>query len=332
MPSSSALSFSDPLDYQSAIRAADVSVYPTAKGAFHAELVQINLHRLWMQRFEQKLPQIYQSKVKPGRTVIGFLTADQLALQYCGATVSPHEIVICGQEVMHQRSSGDCQFGAMSLARDDFVAACKVIAGHEIMEMPNSRVIRPSNEPMSRLVRLHGLVGNLARGAADTLALPEVAWALEQHLIHLMVRCLIDSTQSEAPKAFGSHKRIVTRFETYLEANPLRPLYLTEICAAISVSERTLRVVCEEHLGMGPIRYLTLRRMHLVRHALLRADCLSTSVTRVVTGHGFWEMGHFSVAYRALFGEMPSVTLRRPPPDLPMISTRPSSLATDELG
>jgi AraC-like DNA-binding protein len=51
----------------------------------------------------------------------------------------------------------------------------------------------------------------------------------------------------------------------FLEAHPHRPLYLTEICAAIGVSERTLRASCERHLGMGPIRYLTLRRMHLVR-------------------------------------------------------------------
>jgi AraC-like DNA-binding protein len=67
------------------------------------------------------------------------------------------------------------------------------------------------------------------------------------------------------------------------------------------------------HLGMGPIRYLTLRRMHLVRQALLRADASKATVTRIVTDHGFWELGSFSVAYRALFGESPSETLRRPP-------------------
>ena len=33
-----------------------------------------------------------------------------------------------------------------------------------------------------------------------------------------------------------------------------RPLHLVEICAATGASERTLRIVCEEHLGMGPVR------------------------------------------------------------------------------
>jgi AraC-like DNA-binding protein len=76
---------------------------------------------------------------------------------------------------------------------------------------------------------------------------------------------------------------------------------------------------------MGPIRYLTLRRMHLVRRALLRAESLETSVTRIATDHGFWELGHFSVAYRALFGETPSASLRQSPGNQRIFRDRPSS-------
>jgi AraC-like DNA-binding protein len=61
---------------------------------------------------------------------------------------------------------------------------------------------------------------------------------------------------------------------------------------------------------MGPIRYLTFRRMHLARRALLTADS-STTVTRIATDHGFWELGRFAVAYHTLFGETPSDSLRR---------------------
>jgi transcriptional regulator GlxA family with amidase domain len=108
------------------------------------------------------------------------------------------------------------------------------------------------------------------------------------------------------------HSAIVARLEKFLEANLDRPLYLAEICPAIGVAERTLRLACEEHLGMGPIRYVSLRKMHIVRCALLRADPSRTTVTRIATDHGFWELGRFSVTYRSLFGETPSETLRRP--------------------
>jgi transcriptional regulator GlxA family with amidase domain len=105
---------------------------------------------------------------------------------------------------------------------------------------------------------------------------------------------------------------IIARFEEFLESHPDRPLYLTEICAAIGVAERTLRVVCEEYLGMAPIRFLSMRRMHLVHRALRQADPSNTTVTRIATDHGFWELGRFSVAYRVLFDESPSESLRRP--------------------
>jgi hypothetical protein len=50
--------------------------------------------------------------------------------------------------------------------------------------------------------------------------------------------------------------------------------------------------------------------MHLVRRAFLRSEPSTATVTQIVTDHGFWELGRFS-AYRALFGESPSQTLRQ---------------------
>lgn len=183
---------------------------------------------------------------------------------------------------------------------------------------------------MRRLLKLHKSVGQLAHDSPDILKLPPVLRALENELIHIMVKCLVDGA---AEPAAGSrrHDTIVARFEEFLEANPDRPLYLAEICAAIGVAERTLRACCEEHLGMGPIRYLTLRRMNLVRRALLRADPSKVTVTRIVTDHGFWELGRFSIAYRALFGESPSETLRRPTEQTAGHLNRPLSLAATTL-
>ncbi|HEX7565467.1 MAG TPA: helix-turn-helix domain-containing protein, partial [Bradyrhizobium sp.] len=59
------------------------------------------------------------------------------------------------------------------------------------------------------------------------------------------------------------------------------------------------------------IRYLNERRMQLVRLALLRADPAKTTVTQIAMDHDFWQLGHFSVAYRKHFGEPPSATLHQ---------------------
>jgi AraC-like DNA-binding protein len=108
------------------------------------------------------------------------------------------------------------------------------------------------------------------------------------------------------------HSRVIARFKELLEANRTWPLRLVEICALSGVSDRTLRICCHEHLGMGPIWYMWLRRMHLARRALIRADRTTATVTEIATRFGFCELGRFSVEYRDLFGELPSASLRRP--------------------
>lgn len=81
---------------------------------------------------------------------------------------------------------------------------------------------------------------------------------------------------------------------------------------------------------MGPIRYLTLRRMNLVRRALLRADPSKVTVTRIVTDHGFWELGRFR-SPTARCSRSPSETLRRPTEQTAGHLNRPLSLAATTL-
>jgi transcriptional regulator GlxA family with amidase domain len=62
---------------------------------------------------------------------------------------------------------------------------------------------------------------------------------------------------------------------------------------------------------MSPARYLLLRRLNMVRSALRRADPANTSITEIARAYQFQEPGRFAVAYRTVFGEMLSTTLRR---------------------
>ena len=103
----------------------------------------------------------------------------------------------------------------------------------------------------------------------------------------------------------------MTRFEKALSVQPNRQLQMAELCEAIGVSERTLRICCAERLGMGPSQYIRLRRLNLVRAALRRANAEGSSIAQVAARYGFAEPGRFAVAYRSVFGETPSTTLRR---------------------
>ena len=63
---------------------------------------------------------------------------------------------------------------------------------------------------------------------------------------------------------------------------------------------------------MGLIRYLWLRRYYLHGALFIAATPITSTVNRIAADYGFWELGRFSVEYRARFGESPLTTLRRP--------------------
>ena len=324
MPSSRVLFFTDPHPYQAVVRAAEVEVFVTTRGEFRAELTQINLHRLWMQRGWEALPRVLHSGISANRSPIVFLAdGKQRALRHSGMELSPGAIIIDGAHATrHHRGWGP--WASMSLTREDLAIARGVTTSAV------TRLVRPESAAMGHLLRLHDKVARLAKAAPDGLAQPEVAGPLERALIQAMIRCLT-STPLEMRAATRRHAEIIARLEDLLAANRDRPLYLAEICATTGVSERTLRVCCHEHLGMGPVRYLWLRRMHLARAALISADPNSATVTSIATDHGFWELGRFSVEYRTLFGESPSISLRGPQDDRAVTANRPFSHRSSEF-
>jgi methylphosphotriester-DNA--protein-cysteine methyltransferase len=84
-------------------------------------------------------------------------------------------------------------------------------------------------------------------------------------------------------------------------------------CNAIQVSERSLRMCCEEHLGMSPRLYPMQRRLNLAWRAVRAARPSEPGVTKIAMRFGFRQRGRLAVQHRSLFGKPPSATLCRPP-------------------
>jgi AraC-like DNA-binding protein len=313
MPEGRVFDFVEPYSFQAAIRAGTHEVLVKSKGEFRAELIRISLHQLWMQRSKSNLPWIMRSWTDPARLPIVFLAdTNQAPSHHGGEEMSAEQIAVYRGGINHSWTEGANRLASMSLTPDDLDATAEALTGRGFPVPADNYVLRPDPKSMARLRTLHQATGQLAATAPDVLANPAVAKALEQELVRAMVDCLAGPAQAETKPCSWMHGRTMRRFEEFLAAKRYEPLYLAEICAALAVSERTLRACCHEHLGIGPIRYLWLRRMHLARRALLRADQAQLTVTEIATEHGFWELGRFSVEYRALFGESPSVSLHRP--------------------
>ena len=232
MPNSVMFKSSDPYEHQRAIRAAEISLIVTAPGRFRADLTRIDLHQLWMQRSRELLPRIAHSAVRGDRNVIFFLAdTNQASIYHTGIEIQPGHIVFDRRGAEHHhRSSSACYWGSMSLTPDDLAAAGQAVAGYDLIAPKVTRMIRPPDNLMSRLLRLHETAGHLAANVPDLLAHPEVSKAIEQELVLMMARCLTEGLK--AADANVGHQRlpVMRRFEQVLEANQGKPIYLAEIC------------------------------------------------------------------------------------------------------
>src|SRR6516165_7467876 len=132
MPSSAVRAFTDPVEYFTGIRNLQIAGIVQRRGEFRARLTRIDLHRLWMHRFDEDLPRIMKVTPSGTRALIVFATgADQPAMQVNGNEISRYQIAnIALDWEWYLRSSAPCEWGTMSLAPKDLRAAWHLRHAH----------------------------------------------------------------------------------------------------------------------------------------------------------------------------------------------------------
>jgi AraC-like DNA-binding protein len=310
MPSSVVRRFDDPDEYAAAMRAVRTELTITARGQFAADLTRVDLHDLWMQRFDDNLPRVRRSVPEGGRVIMSFRTRPGPELLWNGFGIQPSSIIghTVGGET-YQRSAGNAAWGSMSLPIDRMALISAALYGRDLTLPRETNHFKASPDKIAKLRRLHSAAGFLAQDAPGVIAAPETARSLEQALVGSLIACLSSATPEDNAPARYRHEAVMRRFHGAVEEHPGEAIYIPDLCAAIGVPQRTLHMCCVESLGIGPKRYLLLRRMNLARKALRGADAAAVTVTQIATKFGFWNFGRFSVEYRSLFSEMPSATL-----------------------
>lgn len=179
-------------------------------------------------------------------------------------------------------------------------------------ERPTLRVIRDNPERARKFRQIVRQILDAASACSDfesTLAAKYASAALVELasmvVAHEPATELFKTGRPRIPR-----KEIIDRTMALLETRELEPVNIRELATAVGVSERTLRRVFIEYFGIGPSRYLQLKRLHLINRVLRAADPELDSVTSILAQHGEWEFGRVAARYHRLFGELPSVTLQ----------------------
>jgi AraC-like DNA-binding protein len=309
MPGSRASVFGEAEDFQAALNADGVvGVLLTERGQFQARVTQVGLKSWRLAAVEEAQARIAFVAVPAGVVLVSFPIDGGPSPIWGGVEIRSREFVAFGPgERLHARTVGACHWGAIHVPEKQLADYGRVLSGGRFAIPPAARW-RPPRAATRQLHDLHRAAIRLAEARAGALTDCQGAHALEQQLLHVLIECLSEAAEEET--ASGRHHRhILARFEDVLVAGPFLPM--SEIQAALGVSERSLRECCKKHLGMGPSSYRRLRAIQQVYRALRNGSSDAASVSEVARRHGFRDLGRLAANYRDLYGELPSATLRR---------------------
>ncbi len=166
-----------------------------------------------------------------------------------------------------------------------------------------------------RIMRFRSIVGQLeaiVQGAPAVLESAAGQRAAGQKLLREVHNLLAaPNTVELTPDRHVVPRREIIRIAMdFVEQHDRESLSVEQLATASGVSERTLRDAFARYFGVPPVQYLNRRTLHQVRRALKAADPSVATVTEIATQFGVWQFGRMSHDYRALFGELPSETLR----------------------
>ena len=314
MSRSLVLTTTDVEEFRAALRPETEALSLTGRGRFSASLTRVELNTVRMQRFRENLSRAWELRVPSTRSAISFVVRSGPPIVWRGADITENELIplhagTYGWHVL----SGDTHWGSMSLPIERLTEASIALVGRDLTPPRDAVALAAPPLALRRLRRLHAAAGRLAETTPEIVESADAARGLEQVLTESMLACLDAADVREDTAARRRHLAIIRRFHSLMEARADRAVYLTEVCKAIGVNERTLQLCCQEQLGVSPKRYLLQRRLQLARLALRAANRTSASVTEIATRFGFWELGRFAVYYRRMFDESPSTTLESEP-------------------
>ena len=257
---------------------------------------------------EENLPRIAFVKVPLDRILVAF-TLDKLSRQsWNGIRVDAEHLVVLGSGASaHARTDGPSRWRAICLPKQEFARYARALTGGTL-RMPEG--VSSWLAPPAALDELHTMHVEAMRSvriASDTFATSEGGHGLEQQLIHAVVECLSKSKNKIPVEGC----EVMASFEELVRTEPNTAWSVAEVSRMLGTPDRLIRQSCQACIGMSPQSFLRLLRLHSVHRALRHPANGSTSVSEVAHQHGFHHLSRLAVAYRTLFGELPSHTLRQ---------------------
>ena len=216
-----------------------------------------------------------------------------------------------GEEFTLQRPGG-MELLAVTFEAEDFrrlldarpwTANARALLSRSVLQAPRDSSQRLRRDLLTLFMGPHAGAPREAAPAGDLRATRAVFEALGE---------LFDAA-ADARQPFGSASAsyVVAECHRVVAASGNAPPSIDQLCRRLRISRRSLQNSFRQVADTTAVHYLRSVRLNAARRRLMATRPADTSIAQAAADQGFEHMSHFAQRYEALFGELPSRTLRR---------------------
>ena len=293
-----------------AIQGSHVEVMQLGRGKFRGALSHVGIGDFSLSIGSFSTGVRTQRVATDDKLVIGMLLNSTDRVTHWSFDMRPADVLIMPPSTEHDGSfHGAASYAAIRL---DLAEVASVFKGDPRLSDPatwceKGHYRTDSPIGLAATLRLPLIVTRLAQLQATLSDNATGFW--RRSIIDAVTGPIVHSLAPDTRGSFPSAMPLVRNAEAYLEAAGPQPVHISEICAELNVSRRTLHRAFFDFLGQGPVTFLRHKRLCAIHSILKESDPGTVTVAEVAMQQGFVELGRFSHYYHSLFGEYPSETL-----------------------
>lgn len=306
-------SISEVSDLQSRLRTLDVKLLSLDPGVFAGSVSHVGLGDVTVE-IVRTCPVLLIGAAREDSGGCLLLLDGAQGTHWDGRAVDPCDVALLEPGASFAAAHDDACASAFVSSRVAGVRAALMPPGKPPCDGPGPVPIRRGDrQAHGRVAAIIRAVEQAADSTPEILRGEEVQRSLRASLLDAMRRLFLPGGSTDQPgrRRAAARHRVVRDADAYLCANAARPVYTDDLCAALGVSASSLHEAFHATFGTSPHRFLKLRRLGMVRAALLSSSGPWRSVKAAALSHGFWHLGQFAHDYRMAYGEAPCETLAR---------------------
>jgi len=277
-----------------------------------AEIEQFHGPAFSLDRGYYAFPVVARGQFAPGNISIGFAIGERIPTWINGSSTGCGDPQLYYEEAdVFYRAGPGGSWAGLTVKRERLQAEAQKRLGQELpLSSPGTMEhLRVDPGAFDRLTRLIASLQPNSNG----VSLFRDAEAASELVLGAYVEAI---AAAEPSTANAIRHRAAYRYEVVRRADATmrnlvgRPFSSTRLCKSLGMSERNLELYFHEALGVGPKAWFQYLSLHKARTMLRHHAPARSSVTDTALACGFEHFGRFSEAYRKLFDERPSQTLR----------------------